>query len=137
LKKLIHIIVLMGAFVLAGCAPKSDSPVAAVTEQASPTPIAAWQVVETASFSHPVYYGGFMDESFGITVGYTGEIHYITDGGVNWPQAQNPSMCRFGLDIVDSQTAWNCGNGGHVHVSIDGGKTCRPHQSHSFWPYFS
>lgn len=66
---------------------------------------------------------GFLDESFGITVGSAGEVHYTTDGGETWPQADNASLCRFGLEIVDDKLAWHCGNGGHVRVSTDGGRT--------------
>jgi photosystem II stability/assembly factor-like uncharacterized protein len=66
---------------------------------------------------------GFLDETFGITVGSAGEVHYTRDGGETWPQADNSSLCRFGLEIVDEQLAWHCGNGGHVRVSTDGGRT--------------
>lgn len=82
-----------------------------------------WQIVGTSTYTHAVNYGGFMDESFGVTVGYAGEVHYTTDGGAAWPQSTNASMCRFGLDIVDEQIAWHCGNGGHVRLSKDGGRT--------------
>jgi photosystem II stability/assembly factor-like uncharacterized protein len=49
-------------------------------------------------------------------------VYYSADGGQNWSPGKNTSFCRFGLNIVDQQTAWNCGNGGHVRVSTDGGK---------------
>jgi photosystem II stability/assembly factor-like uncharacterized protein len=82
-----------------------------------------WQIVGTTSYRHAVQYGGFLNPSHGLTVGYAGEVHYTTDGGAKWPTSVNHSMCRFGLEIVDDQVAWHCGNGGHVRRSTDGGKT--------------
>src|SRR5512143_1438269 len=116
--------------ILVSCspAPTSEAP----KEVASPQPTVApateavkepWQVAQKLTYTHAVYYAGFMNESFGMTVGYGGEVHYTNDGGASWPQAANSSKCRFGLEIVDDQVAWHCGNGGHVRKSTDGGKT--------------
>jgi photosystem II stability/assembly factor-like uncharacterized protein len=69
-----------------------------------------------------MYAAGFYDDTHGITVGYSGEVHYTTDGGKTWPAGANQSLCRFGLDIVSAQVAWHCGNGG-IGLSSDGGKT--------------
>ncbi len=123
------IFLLLGVIIiLAGCSPAA-TPVAP-TQTPPPTKVAAtatpkepWQVAEKISYSHAVNYAGFLNKSFGITVGYAGETHYTTDGGATWPLAANSSMCRFGLEIVDDQVAWHCGNGGHVRKSTDGGKT--------------
>jgi len=123
---------------LAGCSPaaKPEAPAeqaAAVpgteppaTENAAPeaeVAQGAWQIVGTSAYTHAVDYAGFMDGSFGITVGYAGEVHYTIDGGTTWPRATNTSMCRFGLEIVNEKVAWHCGNGGHVRLSTDGGQT--------------
>jgi photosystem II stability/assembly factor-like uncharacterized protein len=75
---------------------------------------------------HRTTVAGFFDETFGITAGSGGEIHYTTDNGKTWSKADNSSLCRFGLEIVDKQVAWHCGNGGHVRVSSDGGQTWQP-----------
>jgi photosystem II stability/assembly factor-like uncharacterized protein len=99
-------------------------PTATQTPLPTPTEVPSpWKLVQTAPYSHPVYYAGFLNDSFGITVGYAGEVHYTLDGGQTWPDAENHSMCRFGLDIVDEQVAWHCGNGGDVRLSLDGGQT--------------
>jgi photosystem II stability/assembly factor-like uncharacterized protein len=82
-----------------------------------------WKVIRHIQYEQSLYQAGFLDDSFGIMVGYAGMVAYTTDGGENWSPGKNTSLCRFGLDIVDRQTAWNCGNGGHVRVSTDGGKT--------------
>lgn len=82
-----------------------------------------WSKVNEVAIAHKSYYGGFEDKNHGITVGYSGEVHYSTDSGKTWPSAYNASACRFGLDIVDENIAWNCGNNGHVRFSTDGGKT--------------
>jgi photosystem II stability/assembly factor-like uncharacterized protein len=82
-----------------------------------------WTVVLDTEITHATNIGGFLNEQFGVTVGYGGEIHYTEDGAKTWPQAQNTSMCRYCLDIVDENLMWCGGNGGNVRVSKDGGKT--------------
>ena len=120
MKKPTHVLsVLAVALILAGC--MSSSPQTATT--VSPAPAGSWRILRSADFVHYVYLAGFLDDSFGITVGFDGEIHYTNDGGVTWPQADNQSLCRFGLDVVDTKVAWSCGNGGHVRMSTDGGRT--------------
>jgi photosystem II stability/assembly factor-like uncharacterized protein len=81
-----------------------------------------WEVSKTLDISHKNNIGGFYNDNFGITVGYSGEIHYTNDGGATWPRSTNTSMCRFGLDIVSEKIAWCCGNGGHIRKSLDGGQ---------------
>jgi photosystem II stability/assembly factor-like uncharacterized protein len=83
----------------------------------------SWTVVRDLQIDHPTNMTGFLNEQFGITGGPSGEIHYTNDGGQTWPQGENSSMCRFGLDIVDENLIWSGGNGNHVRVSKDGGKT--------------
>ncbi len=122
------LLLLLGVIIiLAGCRPAATpvDTVATVPPTATETPqvVRGWQVVGTSAYTHSVYYAGFMDGSFGITVGYGGEIHYTTDGGATWPRGTNASLCRFGLEIVDDRVAWHCGNGGHVRKSTDGGRT--------------
>jgi len=82
-----------------------------------------WVIIHDIEIEHSTFAAGFMDENFGITVGYAGEIHYTTDGGETWPEAVNTSLCRFGLDIIDEHIAWHVGNGGNVRLSTDGGQT--------------
>jgi photosystem II stability/assembly factor-like uncharacterized protein len=73
---------------------------------------------------YPVTLAGFHNESYGITVGPDDDVRYTTDGGQSWTKAGNALACRHGLEIVDENVAWHCGNGG-VRVSTDGGKTWR------------
>lgn len=126
------VLLLLGVMiVLVSCspAPITEAPTAVATEP-QPTKVGPtqaqiaqgpWKMVAASTYTHAVDYVGFRDESFGITVGYAGEIHYTIDGGATWPQASNSSMCRFGLEVVDDQVAWHCGNGGDVRKSTDGG----------------
>lgn len=81
-----------------------------------------WEVSKTIDISHKNNIGGFYNDTFGITVGYAGEIHYTNDGGTTWPRSANKSMCRFGLDIVSEKIVWCCGNGGNIRKSLDGGQ---------------
>ncbi|MFN2297993.1 MAG: WD40/YVTN/BNR-like repeat-containing protein [Anaerolineales bacterium] len=126
---------------LAGCgeAAAGETPTAAADAAAVPTPepqlpaatatqAADWKVVlrtERVGAESPLV-AGFVDEQHGIVAGVNGEIHYTLDGGASWPDAQNTSACRFGLDIVDGQLAWTVGNNGQVRVSKDGGETWLP-----------
>jgi photosystem II stability/assembly factor-like uncharacterized protein len=99
------------------------------TPRPTPTPIQynkPWEVINQTLYSHNLYLAGFLSDVYGITVGDSGEVHYTNDGGQDWPKAKNLSMCRFGLDIVDEQIAWNCGNGASVLVTTDGGKVWTP-----------
>src|SRR5512146_3271532 len=124
--------VIMALLILAsltGCASAATPTATALPPTASPTVVPTstistgpWQVIRQAQYEQSIYQAGFLDDSFGITVGYSGGVYYTTDGAQTWSQANNTSYCRFGLDIVDQQTAWNCGNGGHVRLSTDGGK---------------
>lgn len=81
-----------------------------------------WEEINSPEFTHKSYIGGFLNEDFGITVGYAGEVHYTTDGGKTWPQGTNKSYCRFGMDIVNEKVAYNCGNASHVRKTLDGGE---------------
>ncbi len=83
---------------------------------------AQWSKVHTLSLAFPANLVGFFDDQFGLTVGYAGEIHQSLDGGSTWPRVHNNSACRFGLEIVDKQTAYHCGNLGQVGKTVDGGQ---------------
>lgn len=100
---------------------------AADTAEASPTAAEAslqsWKTIIDTQISFNTNIEGFLNEQYGISVGVSGEIHYSADGGKTWPKAENTSMCRFSLDIVDENLSWCGGNGNGVRVSRDGGKT--------------
>jgi hypothetical protein len=89
---------------------------------ASQTEEPKWEVTKTLDIPHKNNVGGLYNDTFGMTVGYDGEIHYTNDGGKTWPRATNKSMCRFGLDIVSEKIVWCCGNGGNIRKSLDGGQ---------------
>lgn len=94
----------------------------ASSENTSQTESPLWKSVADATAEHSNFAAGFMDEKSGITVGYSGEIHYTTDGGKTWPTAVNNSACRWGLDIVNEKLVWSCGNSGNIRVSKDFGQ---------------
>ena len=93
--------------------------------QAAKTKETNWEIVKTVdnTKANATHIGGFLNENFGITAGYKGEMHYTNDGGESWPRATNESLCRFGLQIINENLAWTCGNGGSVRKTTDGGKT--------------
>jgi photosystem II stability/assembly factor-like uncharacterized protein len=88
-------------------------------------PNPSWKTVTQFEVKHAFNFVGFFNNSFGITVGYAGECHYTNDGGKTWPRAENSSLCRLGLEILDENYAWHSGNAGQVGISNDGGKTWR------------
>jgi len=66
---------------------------------------------------------GFINETHGITAGYAGDTKYTLDGGKTWNKGENKSFCRFGLEILNDDIAFHCGNGAQNRVTHDGGKT--------------
>lgn len=135
--KIIRLSAVLIAGCLAGCGANAASSATAVspTEKVSAksTPAATaqtagpWKVAfQLPEVQHQVTVAGFLNEAFGITAGIAGETHYTSDGGKNWPLAQNNSMCRHGLEIVNETLAWTSGNGGNVRVTKDGGVTWQP-----------
>jgi photosystem II stability/assembly factor-like uncharacterized protein len=78
------------------------------------------QIIEDAP-GHSTFVVGFINELKGITVGYMGECHYTIDGGKTWPEGNNQSMCRYGLEIINDKVAWTSGNGSNVRFTLDGG----------------
>lgn len=107
---------------LMGCS-SSSSKTDSSTKDTTKTKESNWELVNCYTYEFPVYKTGFYNKDFGITVGYKGEIHYTNDGGETWPQAENHSYCRFGVDIPSENVAYSCGNGGHVTKTTDGGET--------------
>ncbi len=140
-------LLLMTAVLAAGCsaAPASEVAEPSVSQEAPPDseaadfvrpgqtcspedalseePESGWTVAINSKITHPTNITGFLNEEFGITVGFSGEMHYTADAGQAWPQGENSSMCRFCLDIVDENIAWAGGNGDMVRVTHDGGKS--------------
>jgi len=82
----------------------------------------SWQLLRqtTPSAFASAYLAGFLDGSYGITVGAGGDVRYTNNGGQSWGKGDNKSLCRHGLDIAHETLAWNCGNGGSVRISTDG-----------------
>lgn len=80
-----------------------------------------WEIAKTLEIKQKNNIGGFYNENYGLTVGYSGTIYYTNDGGENWNKSNNSSFCRFGLYIVNDKVAYNCGNGRHVRKTTDGG----------------
>jgi photosystem II stability/assembly factor-like uncharacterized protein len=83
----------------------------------------SWEKILQCTISHSVNSIGFFNNTSGMSVGYSGECHYTTDGGKTWPRAENQSYCLYGLQIFNEENAWSCGNNGMVRVTNDGGNT--------------
>jgi hypothetical protein len=107
--------------------PPTDTPQPPPTTTPTPAPdFGPWNLVRQIKYSDPdssINYGGFLDASFGVLVGASGLIEHSGDGGKGWNISKNESWCLFGLDIVDENVAWTCGNAGHVRLTTDRGKT--------------
>lgn len=105
--------IMITAILLTGCSGGKNTVASA----------AEWAIVLDSNIEHVSNIEGFLNENCGLTVGFSGEIHYSNDQGQTWPEGENSSMCRFCLDIIDENLAWSGGNGNQVRVTKDGGKT--------------
>ncbi|MBN1498648.1 MAG: hypothetical protein JW982_00705 [Spirochaetes bacterium] len=91
----------------------------------------------------PSYYvmfvniAAFETEQSGITVGPDDDSRFTENGGRTWTIAKGGEVyCRFGIDIVNNDVAWNNGNGG-LKYTLNGGRSwntvskiqCLPHIS--------
>ena len=89
----------------------------------------------------PSYYvmfvniAAFETEQFGIAVGPDDDLRFTENSGKTWTLAKGGEVyCRFGVDIVNKDVAWNNGNGG-LKYTLNGGRTwntvskiqCFPH----------
>ena len=78
-----------------------------------------WKAITVSEVQQgTVTIAGFVDKEYGITVGYGGQKRYTVDGGKIWEIGQNSSFCRFGLEILNRDRAWSCGNLGHNRKSL-------------------
>lgn len=82
-----------------------------------------WKLISDSKVETAVYYAGFLNESLGVTVGYSGATSYTEDGGENWSKSANVSACRYGLDLYSEDYIIDSGNSGVNLVSKDKGKT--------------
>lgn len=80
-----------------------------------------WEVFTDQALEGQIYNSAFYSDTFGVAVGFSGLVEYTKDGGVTWEDACNASYCRFGLDIVNENVVYTCGNAGHITKSVDGG----------------
>lgn len=107
---------------------------AAVTEAAKPSEqpsketsasedTSPWKLISNSSVDTAVFYAGFLNESLGVTVGYSGAISYTEDGGKSWSQSDNVSACRYGLDLYEDSLIISSGNLGVNLVSSNKGKS--------------
>lgn len=124
----------MKTFISVACA----SVLAALSLTACASKTADWKIVRECDIpmSDQSNFVGFLDDSFGISVGFGGGIKTTEDGGKTWLKGHNQSMCRLSLDIIDRNLSWTGGNGSHVRVTRDGGnnweavKDCRLGSTH-------
>jgi hypothetical protein len=114
------------SLLLANCAAPSE---AGGTEAAAFAPMrpvegGSWELVFRRDAEDPIRIAAFGDSLFGVTGGPSeaGRARFTVDGGVNWSPGRGSADCLFGIDIVDSQTVWQCSSG-PVRVSTDGART--------------
>jgi photosystem II stability/assembly factor-like uncharacterized protein len=95
-----------------------------------------WKIVIDTQVKQPVRMAAFLNESFGVTGGFSGagKANRTTDGGQTWTMSDSSGGCLFGIEIVDSNTVWVAGKmhgqsfttPGGLRLSKDGGKTFEP-----------
>jgi photosystem II stability/assembly factor-like uncharacterized protein len=84
----------------------------------------------------PVRMAAFLNESFGLTGGFSGagKANRTLDGGKTWTMADSSGGCLYGIEIVDRNTVWVAGKmhglsfttPGGLRLSKDGGVTFEP-----------
>jgi hypothetical protein len=83
-----------------------------------------WIAVVESNPDQSISLAGFLNKSLGITVGCDGIIYYTENGSEDWNEADNASFHNlFGLEILNEEVAFYCGDAGHVGISVDEGKT--------------
>jgi photosystem II stability/assembly factor-like uncharacterized protein len=108
---------------LAACQPATPAPTATAEPTAPSTKnTEPWQQLLSLPAPPLIQLAAFYDESYGITVADDSRELYTEDGGATWQNSKISAGQLFGLDIVDRNTAWACGNVA-VRVTTDGAKT--------------
>lgn len=102
---------------------KTDVAIAQDESQDLDSTTSNWKEICHLTIEQKTYYAGFLTDTFGLTVGEGGVIHYTNDGGKTWPAAENKSACRFGLDMLNANFGLTSGNNGDNRITRDGGKT--------------
>ena len=141
-QRLVFAVIILSVLLLpvsmVGCAsPAASAPV---------MPKGEWQVAFQTKVEQPVRMGAFLDETFGVTGGFSGagKAHYTTDGGGTWTMAEDSGGCLYGVEIVDAQTVWVCGRmvgasfstPGGIRMSADGGQTWNEQTAYQTTPGF-
>ena len=98
-----------------------------------------WEVIIETKVTQPTRMAAFLDESFGITGGFSGDgkSHYTLDGGETWTKAESSGGCIYGIEVVDERIVWVCGRmtgvsfktPGGIRLSLDGGRNYEPSTS--------
>lgn len=119
-----------GAAVTEALEPNEDSsedtskePSEEQSEESDSEDNSIWKLVSESTVETAVFYAGFLNESTGVTVGYSGATSYTEDGGKTWSKSSNVSACRYGLDFYDESFIIDSGNSGVNMVSKDKGNT--------------
>jgi len=95
-----------------------------------------WKVVIDTQVKQPVRMAAFLNESFGLTGGFSGagKANRTLDGGKTWTMSESSGGCLFGIEIIDNKTVWVAGKmhgqsfttPGGLRLSKDGGVTFEP-----------
>ena len=101
--------------------PETVTPELSAAEQAVQG--TSWSVALESTFDYRCYDALYVDENTALSVGYGGVIKYLNSSDKTWMDAENQSMCRFAVDIINNTICYTCGNSGEVTKSEDGGKT--------------
>jgi len=82
-----------------------------------------WTPVLETTVSHPARMAAFLDDTFGLTGGFSGagKAHVTTNGGRTWTISESSGGCLFGIDIIDRERVWVCGRVAGVSFSTPGG----------------
>jgi hypothetical protein len=86
----------------------------------------SWKQVAQCTYAGQTLVAGFLNESFGVSVGSWGDVFRTVDGGKSWERGQNKSRWLWALDIWDERSIFCCGTGGSLGATHDGGTSWQP-----------
>jgi photosystem II stability/assembly factor-like uncharacterized protein len=95
-----------------------------------------WNVIIDTKVKQPVRMAAFLNESFGITGGFSGKgkTHRTLDGAESWTKSEPSGGCLYGVEIINDKSVWVAGRmsgmsfttPGGLRLSKDGGETFEP-----------
>ncbi len=80
-----------------------------------------WKATVKTDLSFEFVKCAFLNDSYGIATGFSGENRITTDGGKNWTLSMNQSNNSNGYDLIGENIIWYGDDFGDIGISTDKG----------------